>query len=66
MLTPLKRRQPEFSRDFRVFEYLLWRKMKTQECRKSTESFLNQKKPIVNCKTPILISNEILGIGFSL
>ena len=32
------------------------------EKRKSTESFLNQKTPIVNCKTPILISNEMLRI----
>ena len=30
-------------RGFRVFEYVLWQKTKTQECRKSTESFLNQK-----------------------
>ena len=30
-------------REFRVFEYVLWQKMKTWKCRKSTESFLNQK-----------------------
>ena len=28
---------------FRVFEYALWQKTKTWKCRKSTESFLNQK-----------------------
>ena len=30
-------------REFRVFEYVLWQKTKTEKCRKSTESFLNQK-----------------------
>ena len=35
-------------RGFRVFEYALWQKTKTLECRKSTESFLNQKTPSVN------------------
>ena len=34
-------------RGFRVFKYALWQKMKTRECRKSTESFLNQNAPIV-------------------
>ena len=33
---------------FRVFEYALWQKTKTRKCRKSTESFLNQKAPSVN------------------
>ena len=35
-------------RGFRVFEYALWQKTKTRKCRKSTESFLNQKAPSVN------------------
>ena len=35
-------------RGFRVFEYALWQKTKTLKCRKSTESFLNQKTPTVN------------------
>ena len=30
-------------RGFRVFEYVLWQKTKTRKCRKSKESFLNQK-----------------------
>ena len=30
-------------RGFRVFEYVLWQKVKTRKCRKLTESFLNQK-----------------------
>ena len=30
-------------RRFRIFEYVLWQKTKTRKCRKSTESFLNQK-----------------------
>ena len=34
--------------EFRVFEYPIWRKMKTQKCRKSTESFLNKK--ITHCE----------------
>ena len=34
-------------RGFRVFEYALWQKTKTRKCRKSTESFLNQKTPSV-------------------
>ena len=33
---------------FRVFEYVLWPKMKTRKCRKSTESFLSQKTLIVS------------------
>ena len=35
-------------RGFRVFECALWQKTKTRKCRKSTESFLNQKAPSVN------------------
>ena len=33
----------KISRGFRVSEYALLQKMKTRKCRKSTESFLNQK-----------------------
>ena len=35
-------------RGFQVFEYALWQKSKTRKCRKSTESFLNQKTRIIN------------------
>ena len=38
----------EIFRGFWVFEYALWQKTKTRKCRKSTESFLNQKAPSVN------------------
>ena len=34
--------------DFRVFKYAPWQKSKTRKQRKSTQSFLNQKTPIVN------------------
>ena len=34
-------------RRFCVFEYVLWQQMKTRKCRKSSESFLNKKTPIV-------------------
>ena len=35
-------------RGLRVFKYALWQKTKTRKCRKSTESFLNQKAPSAN------------------
>ena len=35
-------------RGFRGFEYALWQKSKTRKGWKSTESFLNQKRPIAN------------------
>ena len=35
-------------RGFPVFEHLVWQKTKTLKCRKSTESFPNQKAPSVN------------------
>ena len=33
---------------FRVFQYALWQKNKTQKCQISTESLLNKKTPIAN------------------
>ena len=42
--------------EFRVFEYPIWRKMKTQKCRKSTESFLNKK--ITHCERLPLPENS--------
>ena len=35
-------------RGFRVFEYAVRQQTKTRKCRKSTQSFLNQKVPSVN------------------
>ena len=42
-LNTLKNELVKIFRGFRVFEYALWQKTKTRKCRKSTESFLNQK-----------------------
>ena len=57
-------------RRFRVLEYALWQKTKTWKCRKSTESFLNQKIPIVNSyhqktakKLPIWYQSTICGFN---
>ena len=68
-------------RGLRVFEYALWqknekrktknKKTKTQKCRKSTESFINQKIPIFNSyhyqktakKLPIWYLSTIFGFN---
>ena len=44
-------------RGFRVFEYALWQKANTRKCRKSTESFLNQKN--TQCQ-PFTITRKLL------
>ena len=44
-------------RGFRVFEYALWQKAKTRTCRKSPESFLNQKS--TQCQ-PFTITRKLL------
>ena len=50
---------------FRVFEYALWKKTKTRKCRKSTESFVNQKAPCVNA-LPLPLLLLLLLIYFKL
>ena len=58
-------------RGFRVYEYAPWQKLKTRKSWKSTESFLNQKIPIVNCyhyqktakKLPIWYISTIFGFN---
>ena len=58
-------------RGFRITEYALWQKTKTRKLRKSTESFLNQKIPIVNSchyqktakKLPIWYLSTIFGFN---
>ena len=47
-LSTLRNELMKIFRGFWVFEYALWQKTKTRKCRKSTESFLNQKTHIVN------------------
>ena len=58
-------------RGFCIFEYGLRQKVKTRKCRKSTESFLNQKIAIANSyhyqktakKLPIWYLNTIFGFN---
>ena len=58
-------------RGFRLFEYDLWQKTKTRKCWRSTESFLNQKIPIVKVyhyqktakKLPIWYLSTIFGFN---
>ena len=38
-----KRSKNKIFRGLRVFEYALWQKTETQNCRKSLESFRNEK-----------------------
>ena len=45
-LNTLKNELVKIFRGFRVFEYALWQKIKTRKRRKSTESFLNQKRTL--------------------
>ena len=55
VLTPLKIKTNIF-RGFLVFDYPLWRKMKTQKRRKLTESLLNKKKTLLT----VIITRQLL------